>query len=79
MFYCLPDSPVEAKFLSDEDKLIAIERVRDNQTGLLSRQWRFSQFFEALWDVKTWLWFAMMLSISYEANDTYPLSLVPFL
>lgn len=29
----LPDSPVSAKFLSEREKAIAIDRVRVNQTG----------------------------------------------
>lgn len=29
----LPDSPVRAKFLSEREKAIAIDRVRVNQTG----------------------------------------------
>lgn len=61
----MPDSPAEAKFLDKHDKLIAIERLRMNQTGVMSRQWRWDHFWETMRDFKTWLWFALIFSISY--------------
>ncbi|OAQ66380.1 allantoate permease [Pochonia chlamydosporia 170] len=68
MFYWMPDSPTEAKFLSDDDKVIAIERLRDNQMGVMSREWRFSHFYETLTDLKTWLWVVMMFCISVPSS-----------
>lgn len=68
MFAWMPDSPTEAKFLSDEDKLIAIERLRDNQMGVTSREWRHDHIVETLRDVKTWLWVAMIFCISVPSN-----------
>jgi MFS transporter, ACS family, allantoate permease len=32
----LPDSPSTAKFLTEHERLIALERVRDNQTGTVN-------------------------------------------
>jgi hypothetical protein len=57
MFWFMPDSPIEAKFLNDHDKLIAIERLRMNQMGVISREWRNDHLKEALLDPKTWCWF----------------------
>jgi len=37
IFFFLPDSPMEAKFLDDHEKLIALERLRMNQMGVMSR------------------------------------------
>lgn len=68
MFIFMPDSPVEAKFLKDEDKLIAIERLRANNMGVLTREWRWDHTKEALLDLKTWCWFALMLSISIPSG-----------
>ncbi len=64
MLAYMPDSPIEAKFLEDEDKLIAIERLRMNQMGVMSREWRWDHAKEACLDLKTWGWFAMLFSIS---------------
>lgn len=68
MFYWMPDSPTEAKFLSDDDKVIAIERLRDNQMGVMSREWRVSHFLETLTDTKTWFWVIMMFCISVPSS-----------
>jgi len=68
MFVFLPDSPVEAKFLGDQDKLIAIERLRMNQMGVMSREWRWDHVREAMADLKTWCWFALLFSISVPSG-----------
>ncbi|WXC58402.1 hypothetical protein SNK03_004300 [Fusarium graminearum] len=68
LFNYMPDSPAEAKFLDKHDKLIAIERLRMNQTGVMSRQWRWDHFWETTRDVKTWLWFALIFSISVPSG-----------
>lgn len=64
LFLYMPDSPAEAKFLSKHDKLIAVERLRMNQMGVLSRRWRWDHLWETLRDPKTWLWFTLIFSIS---------------
>lgn len=68
MFYWMPDSPTEAKFLGDDDKVLAIERLRSNQMGIMSREWRYPHFFETLKDFKTWFWVAMIFCISVPSN-----------
>ncbi|KAF5024382.1 hypothetical protein F66182_3569 [Fusarium sp. NRRL 66182] len=68
LFSYMPDSPAEAKFLDKHDKLIAIERLRMNQTGVMSRQWRWDHFWETIRDPKTWLWFALIFSISVPSG-----------
>ncbi|KAI1804457.1 MFS general substrate transporter [Daldinia bambusicola] len=68
MLAFMPDSPVEAKFLSEKDKLIAVERLRMNQMGVVSREWRNDHLKEALLDLKSWLWFALIFSISIPSG-----------
>ncbi|KAM0416001.1 hypothetical protein ACHAPT_013056 [Fusarium lateritium] len=68
LFAYMPDSPAEAKFLSKHDKLIAIERLRMNQTGVMSRRWRWDHLWETIRDLKTWLWFALIFSISVPSG-----------
>jgi len=68
MYIFMPDSPVEAKFLDEHNKLIAIERLRMNQMGVMSREWRWDHAKEALLDLKTWCWFALLFSISIPSG-----------
>ncbi len=68
MFAFMPDSPVEARFLDDRDRLIAVERLRMNQMGVMSREWRWDHVREALADAKTWCWFALLFSISVPSG-----------
>ncbi|KAJ5263537.1 hypothetical protein N7478_011142 [Penicillium angulare] len=64
----MPDSPMEAKCLSDREKYIAVERLRANQMGLASREWEWSHVWETLLDIKTWCWFILIISISIASG-----------
>ena len=55
MFIFLPDSPVTAPGLSDRKRLIAIERLRENQTGVENKHLKAYQVKEAFLDYKTYL------------------------
>jgi len=68
VFYFLPDSPMTARFLEGDDKLIGVERLRDNQQGVENDVWNWDHAKEALLDFKTWGWAAMMFSISVPSG-----------
>ncbi|KAI0637784.1 MFS general substrate transporter [Trametes polyzona] len=51
----MPDSPANARFLSKEERIIAIERIRDGQCGTENKRLKKEQVVEALLDVRTWL------------------------
>lgn len=51
----LPDSPVHAKRLSEEEKIAVLERVRDDQGGTENKKVKFEQIKEAVTDLRTWL------------------------
>ncbi|KAL4819974.1 major facilitator superfamily domain-containing protein [Aspergillus spinulosporus] len=55
-FWILPDNQSNAKFLNEREKLIAIERIRDNFQGIGSHVWKWSQFREAFRDPRTYLY-----------------------
>lgn len=61
----LPDSPVSAKFISEREKAIAIERLRSNQTGIENKTFKREQMIETFKDPKTWLmfWFNIFCSV----------------
>ena len=51
----MPDSPVHARMLSKEERIAALERVRDDQGGTENRRWKKDQIIEAVTDLRTWL------------------------
>ncbi|TBU40457.1 MFS general substrate transporter [Dichomitus squalens] len=51
----LPDSPVHARMLTKEERIAALERVRDDQGGTENKTLKKEQVFEALTDIRTWL------------------------
>ncbi|RMZ77795.1 hypothetical protein DV737_g4219, partial [Chaetothyriales sp. CBS 132003] len=65
----MPDSPLQTKiFKTEEDRLVAIERLRANQQGIETDVWKWDHAKEAALDLKTWLWAFMMFSISVPSG-----------
>ncbi|KAH6988963.1 major facilitator superfamily domain-containing protein [Ilyonectria sp. MPI-CAGE-AT-0026] len=61
IFFLLPDTPMKAWFLSEEDSRKAVSRVKDNMTGIKSDKFKWYQCTEALLDLKTWGLFLIQL------------------
>lgn len=55
----LPDSPVTAHMLSKRERRIAIERLRENQTGVENKTFKMDQVIETLKDPKTYFFFLL--------------------
>ena len=55
MLIWMPDSPVNAWVLTREERIAAIERVRDDQGGTENKVIKKAQVIEAVTDVRTWL------------------------
>ncbi|KAK6911067.1 hypothetical protein L486_05319 [Kwoniella mangroviensis CBS 10435] len=53
----IPNTHASAWWLTREERLIAVARIRHNQTGTTDRTWKMDQIRECLTDVKTWLFF----------------------
>ncbi|KAI0301832.1 MFS general substrate transporter [Multifurca ochricompacta] len=51
----MPDSPVHAQFLTKEERIAAIERVRDDQGGTENKKLKPEQVKEAVLDIRNWL------------------------
>ncbi|KZP29608.1 MFS general substrate transporter [Athelia psychrophila] len=64
-----PDSPTNAWFLTMDERAKAVQRIKENQTGVENKHFKKEQFVEALTDPKTWL-FAL-----FSALDNVPNSL----
>ncbi|KGO45643.1 Major facilitator superfamily domain, general substrate transporter [Penicillium expansum] len=59
MFIFLPDSPVTAKGLSKRERRMAVERIRENQTGVENKHLKPYQILEAFMDYKLYMFFIL--------------------
>lgn len=59
----IPDTPLKAWFLNDEEKKLIIKRLRTNQQGVGNSQFKMDQFKEALIDVRTWIMFFSSIAL----------------
>jgi hypothetical protein len=57
----LPDLPSTAKFLTETERAIAVERVAENRQGVKNRHFKWDQVWQATRDPKTWLLFIMAI------------------
>ncbi|CCF33847.1 major facilitator superfamily transporter [Colletotrichum higginsianum] len=64
----MPDSPMSAKYLTEREKVIAVERLRANQMGIQSGIWRWDHVWETFMDLKTWCWFVLVVAISIASG-----------
>ncbi|KAJ5102809.1 hypothetical protein N7532_003338 [Penicillium argentinense] len=59
--WLLPDLPSTAKFLTERERAIAVERVAVNRQGVKNKQFKWYQVWQAARDPKTWLLFVMAI------------------
>lgn len=60
VFFFMPDKPETTKLLTERQRVVAIERVRGNKTGLHDRRFKRYQLIESLRDVRLYLIFALI-------------------
>ncbi|KAL5364845.1 fungal-specific transcription factor domain-containing protein [Aspergillus floccosus] len=70
-FIFLPDSPMNAKILTDQEKYYAVQRVAENKTGIVNKQWKQDQALEAIMDPKTWTLFFFNIAINIPNGGMY--------
>ncbi|KAK3671796.1 Allantoate permease [Recurvomyces mirabilis] len=59
--FIIPDNQLNARWLSKEDRVLAIERIRVNQQGVGNKHFKWYQVREALTDPITWAFVAYAL------------------
>ncbi|KAJ5987881.1 MFS allantoate transporter [Penicillium waksmanii] len=59
--WMVPDSQLNARWLSKEDRILAVARVRINQQGIGNKHFKWYQVKEALMDPMTWAFFFFAL------------------
>lgn len=55
----LPDLPSTAKFLTERERYVAVERVATNRQGVKNTHFKKYQLVQTLQDPKTWILFVM--------------------
>ncbi|GES63217.1 putative MFS transporter [Aspergillus terreus] len=63
----MPDSPVSAWFLTPEERVVAVERLRKGQTGVRCQKIKWDQIKESFLDIKLYL-VAIMMAAAYTIN-----------
>ncbi|RFU35715.1 hypothetical protein B7463_g551, partial [Scytalidium lignicola] len=56
LLFIMPSSPMTAKFLTPQERAVAVERLRDNHTGIINHQWKWAQFRECMLDLNIWMY-----------------------
>ncbi|KII89198.1 hypothetical protein PLICRDRAFT_599098 [Plicaturopsis crispa FD-325 SS-3] len=67
-WFFFPDSPATAYFLTPEERVAAVLRIKVNQTGVENKHWKREQFIETFTDPKTYL-LALFAAISNITNS----------
>ncbi|KAI4116275.1 MAG: hypothetical protein LQ338_007742 [Usnochroma carphineum] len=76
--FFLPDTPMQARFLSEAEKVMLLKHVAINQTGIRNKHYKASQALEVLRDIQLWLMvlLTILISISSGVITTYSATLI---
>lgn len=58
----MPDIPSSARFLTQEEKIVAVERVAVNRQGVKNHHFKKYQLWQTVRDPKTWILFFMSIA-----------------
>ena len=70
VYWKLDNDIPSARFLTEQEKPQAIERLRANQTGTGSREFKWDHVLELALDSKTYLWIGLSLLLNVGASVT---------
>ncbi|KAI1389769.1 MFS general substrate transporter [Hypoxylon trugodes] len=71
--YLMPDSQLNARFLTQEERIMAVERIRMNQQGVGNKHFKWYQCKEALSDPMIWAFtlFSVIVSVPNGGMSNY--------
>jgi predicted MFS family arabinose efflux permease len=77
VFFLLPDNPMSCR-LTHEEKVWAVERLRENQTGIENKHIKPAQIWECFMDPQTWLLslITILSNIPNGALSTYSSTII---
>lgn len=67
-YWWAQDSPGEARYLSTQDRLRAVDRLKANQQGIISHNFNWKQVGEAFSEPKYWLYMIMVIAVNAGAS-----------
>jgi sugar phosphate permease len=71
LFFLLPDSPSKARFLTAEERVVALHRTIENKTGIMDENtYKLQHALEALKDPQAWLLALFMFSVNIANGGT---------
>ena len=70
IYWKLDNGVTSARFLTPHERVLAVERLRANQTGIGSQRFEWPHVWEVLIEPKTYLWIAMSLLLNVGASVT---------
>jgi hypothetical protein len=59
----LDNNPATAKFLTPQERLWAVERLRSNNTGVETKEIKWNQVLETVIAIPTWLFIAITFCV----------------
>lgn len=74
---CMPDLPSTARFLTEEERIVAVERVVVNRQGIKNRHFKTYQMWQMFRDPKTWILFIMSVSAQIPNAALTSVSILP--
>lgn len=72
VLFLLPDNPMNARWLSESEKVMLLKHVAVNQTGIENRRFKLSQVIEIFMDIQLWL--MTVLTILVDEGAPVPAS-----
>lgn len=66
-FLLLPDTPMQAKWLTDNEKTELLKHVSVNQTGIENEHFKLSHLVELFTDIQIWLMICITILVSHAS------------
>ncbi|GFZ47569.1 hypothetical protein JCM24511_05313 [Saitozyma sp. JCM 24511] len=70
IYWRLDNNPATAKFLTPQERLWAVERLRNNNTGIETKEVKWNQVLECLLSPAVWLFFVITFCVNVGAAVT---------